>query len=78
MLQFFNLCLTMPLRFENSIIDLLLCPPAQDEFKSWRLELLHLQHMEKVYLDQVEVVLQILRKCIDRLKRLKKLKLRYK
>ena len=67
----------MSLKFENSIIDLLLCPPAQDEFRSWRLELLLSQYIEKVYLDQIEDILQILHKCIARLERWKKFKLRY-
>ena len=68
----------MPFKFESSIIDLLLCPPAQDEFKSWRLEQLLLDHMTNVNSDQIEDVLQILYKCINRLERLKRLKLRYK
>ena len=68
----------MPLKFENTIIDLLLCPPAQDEFKAWRLHLLLMQHAHKCYIDQVEDVLQILHKCIKEVEQLKAFKLRYK
>ena len=74
----FNLYLTMPFHFESSIIDLLLCPPAQDEFKSWRLEQLLVDYMSKVHSDQIEDVLQILHKCIGRLERIRNLKQRYK
>ena len=67
----------MPLKFENTIIDLLLCPPAQDAFKSWRLELLLLQYSNKFYIDQVEDVIQICHKCIKELEHVKELKIRY-
>ena len=71
--------LNMPsLKFENTIIDLLLCPPAQDEFKAWRLGLLLSEFSKKVYIDQVEDVIQILYKCITELERIKDLKLKYK
>ena len=68
----------MSFKFENSIIDLMLCPPAQDEFKCWRLELLLLENFDKVYIDQVEDCIQILHKCIVRLEEFKCLKERYK
>ena len=67
----------MPLKFENSIIDLLLCPPAQDEFKDWRLELLLKHYSDKFYIDQAEDVLQILHKCIKELEKVKVFKLQY-
>ena len=67
----------MPLKFENTLIDLLLCPPAQDEFKCWRLELLLIQFMNKYYIDQVEDVLQILHKCITEFEKIKILKFKY-
>ena len=65
----------MPLKFENTIIDLLLCPPAQDAFKAWQLELLLSNYYKKFYLDQVEDVIQILYKCITELNRIKELKM---
>lgn len=68
----------MPLKFENSLIDFLLCPPAQDSFKCWRLELLLMQYFDKFYIDQAEDVIQVLHKCIRELERVKDLKMRYK
>ena len=68
----------MSFKFENSIIDLLLCPPAQDDFKSWRLKLLLLQYINDYYIDQIEDVVQILYKCISELEEVGKLKMKYK
>ena len=67
----------MSFKFENNIVDLLLCPPAQDEFKSWRLELLLLQYKEKYYIDQIEDVIQILHKCISELERVAMIKSKF-
>lgn len=64
----------MTLKFENSIIDLLLCPPAQDDFKSWKLELLLIHYSKQFYLDQIEDVVQILYKCITELEKHGRLK----
>lgn len=65
---------TMTFKFENSIIDLLLCPPTQDAFKSWKLELLLLHYSKQFYLDQIEDVVQILYKCITELEKHGRLK----
>ena len=77
-LRSYIISFSMPLKFENTIIDLLLCPPAQDEFKSWRLELLLIQYMNKYYIDQIEDVIQILYKIINELERVKTLRLKCK
>ena len=42
------------IKFENEIVDLLLCPKAQDDFKHWKLENLLLEIADKVYIDQIE------------------------
>ena len=67
----------MSLKFENVLIDLLLCPPSQDDFKSWKLELLLIQNIKKYYIDQVEDVIQILHKSIKELERIKGTKMKY-
>ena len=68
----------MPLKFENTIIDLLLCPPAQDDFKAFRLRSLLQHYMDKFYIDQIEDVSQILYKIIDELESVKVLKMKCK
>lgn len=69
--------LSMSFKFESCIIDLLLNPTIQDDFQSCRLESLLLRHMNRVNLDTVEDVLQILHKCVARVERLRDLKIRY-
>ena len=49
----------------------------QDDFQSCRLESLLLRYMNRVNLDTVEDVLQILHKCVARVERLRDLKIRY-
>lgn len=65
------------IKFENEIVDLLLCPKAQDDFKHWKLENLLLEIADKVYIDQIEDVVQILHKCIVELERLGRFKIQY-
>ena len=65
------------MRFENDLIDFLLCPPAQDAFKTWRLEAVLMENIRNVQIDQIEDVIQILYKCIDQLVNGKNLKMKY-
>lgn len=65
------------IKFENEIIDLLLSPIAQDKFKHWKLEILLLDVVDKVYIDQIEDVVQILHKCITELERLGRFKMQH-
>ena len=65
------------IKFENEIVDLLLCPKAQDDFKHWKLENLLLEIADKVYIDQIEDVVQILHKCIVELERLGRFKIQH-
>ena len=68
----------MSLKFENNVLDLLLCPTAQDKFKSWRMKLLLMDYYGDYALDQIEDVIQILYKCLDELERVKQLKLTFR
>lgn len=65
------------MRFEIDLIDFLLCPPAQDAFKTRRLEAVLMENIRKVQIDQIEDVIQILYKCIDQLVNGKNLKMKY-
>ena len=60
----------MSFRFETSIIDLLLCPPAQDNFNVTRLEKLLLEYCNILHLDQIEDVVQIFYKSISELEKI--------
>lgn len=65
------------MRFEIDLIDFLLCPPAQDAFKTWRLETVLMENIRNIHTDQIEDVIQILHKCIDQLVKGKNLKIKY-
>ena len=65
------------LRFEVDLIDFLLNPPAQDAFKTWRLEAVLMENIRIIHADQIEDVIQILYKCIDQLVKGKNLKMKY-
>lgn len=65
------------IKFENEIVDLLLSPNAQDEFKHWKLKILLIDIADKVYIDQIEDVVQILHKCIHELEQLGRFKVQH-
>lgn len=65
------------MRFEIDLIDFLLNPPAQDAFKTWRLEAVLMENIRNIHADQIDDVIQILYKCIDQLMKGKKLKMKY-
>ena len=64
----------MPIKLEDFLLDYLLCPPAQDEFTGWKLQLLLLKYSHKIHVHQLEDVKQILHKCIIELERMKEWK----
>jgi hypothetical protein len=63
--------------FEIYLIDFLLCPPAQDAFKTWCLEAVFMENIRNVHINQIEDVIQILHKCMDQLVKGKNLKIKY-
>ena len=67
----------MSFKFESVIIDLLLSPLVQDDFKATRLEELLLFHYAAFDLDQIEDVVQILFKCITALQNIGNKKCNY-
>lgn len=51
-------------KFENILIDFLLCPVAQDNFKICLVENFLFEYYDQYHIDQLEDVIQILYKCI--------------
>jgi len=65
------------MRFEVDLVDFMLKPPAQDEFRTWRLEALIMENIRNIHVDQFNDVVQILYKCIDQIYKAKNLKIKY-
>ena len=61
--------------FENDVVDLLLCPLAQDRFKGWKLQMLVFEVIDKIHIDQLNDTIQVLHECLRELERAKAYKL---
>ena len=66
----------MSIKFENQIIDFLLCPSAQDNFRTMKLQEILFKNRYEVALEQIEDVMQILYKTINELEKFKEWKIR--
>ena len=64
--------------FEKDLLDFLFNIPAQDEFRSWRLESLVMGKIREIDMNQFEDVIQILYHCIEQLLKAKNLKEKYR
>ena len=70
------LSLRMSIKFENEVVDLLLCPTAQDNFRYIRLRELLYNVRYEVHYDQIQDTLQILMLACSELEKFKEWKLR--
>ena len=68
--------LMMSIKFENEIVDLLLCPTAQDNFRYIRLRELLYNVRYEVHYDQIQDTLQILMLACSELEKFKEWKTR--
>ena len=66
----------MSFKFENVIVDFLLCPTAQDNFRSMKLQELLYNIRYDVHIDQIEDVMQILLNAHIELEKFKLWKIR--
>ena len=66
----------MSIKFENEIVDLLLCPTAQDNFRYIRLRELLYNVRYEVHYDQIQDTLQILMLACSELEKFKEWKTR--
>ena len=63
-------------KFENEIVDLLLCPIAQDNFRALKLQELLYNIRHEVNIEQIKDCMQILLQAQDELEKFKEWKLR--
>ena len=57
----------MSMKFESILVDFLLSPPSQDEFRRQRLQTLLYNLRHEVLVDQIEDVMAILLHCYGEL-----------
>ena len=66
----------MIFKFENEVVDLLLCPIAQDNFRALKLQELLYNIRHEVNIEQIKDCMQILLQAYDELEKFKEWKLR--
>ena len=66
----------MIFRFENEIVDLLLCPTAKDNFRTLKLQEFLYTIRHEVKIEQIQDCMQIMLQAHDELEKFKEWKLR--
>ena len=66
----------MIFKFENEVVDLLLCPIVQDNFRALKLQELLYNIRHEVNIEQIKDCMQILLQAHDELEKFKEWKLR--
>lgn len=71
-----TICMHISIKFENQIVEFLLCPPAQDTFRSLMFQEMLYNIRYEVYLEQTKDVMLILWNAYDELEKLMEWKTR--